>query len=285
MSRVTHEITYDLKETGRRYTGKDRSKLDIPATVKIINSPEVQELVKTGAMIGWNGHQIRQRFGMYPPESIISGDGKVTLLEPAFKTVSLSASKDGIVTHKQEFFENPTGEHCYIQFKANQGGFSTACEFEQDIDGTVRPVVFAGFDYVYIPNYVGNKGNGTFDAFDSIGADSPAFAMVRQLLEEQICQMYDNIHSQFQLTDLARQAFNRVQQLEQEAADNERKARLRRERLLQKQQEMYDSALCPTVPADAMLEQANLFLQQQQAKADKQAEGNLSSNFLGRLLG
>jgi Asp-tRNA(Asn)/Glu-tRNA(Gln) amidotransferase A subunit family amidase len=109
--------------------------------------------------------------------------------------------------------------------------------------------------------------------------------MVQQLLEEQICQMYDNIHSQFQLTDLARQAFNRVQQLEQEAADNERKARLRRDRLLQKQQEQYDSALCPTVPAAAMIEQANLFLQQQQAKAETPVQGNLSSNFLGRLLG
>jgi len=108
-SRKTNTLKYDLKKRGRTVTGQDRSNVDMQAMVEQINSAKTQELVNTGSLIGFYGHQIRQRFGMFPPETAII-DGKVVRLEPAFKTKSIKAYPDGTVEHQHEFLDNESGE-------------------------------------------------------------------------------------------------------------------------------------------------------------------------------
>ncbi|TPT82704.1 hypothetical protein [Acinetobacter baumannii] len=143
-SRITKTLTYNLANRGRKYGGKDRSNVDIQGMIRKINSPEVQEQVDAGFMNGFCGHQIRQRWGMVPPESI-EIDGKIIYLEPATRTLSVKAFDDGTVEHKQEFFENVAGEHVMRQYKAKIGGFSTAVNFF--VDGPILRPNMAGAFY------------------------------------------------------------------------------------------------------------------------------------------
>ena len=66
--RKTKRITFNLHERGRQFLGKDRSNVDMNEMIKQINSPQVQEMVKTGTLYGYNGHEIRKRYGMNPPD-------------------------------------------------------------------------------------------------------------------------------------------------------------------------------------------------------------------------
>ncbi|ESK56324.1 hypothetical protein [Acinetobacter tjernbergiae] len=60
--RKTKRITYNL-ERGRLYLGKDRGNVDMNEMIRQINSPKVQEMVKTKTLYGYNGHEIRKRYG------------------------------------------------------------------------------------------------------------------------------------------------------------------------------------------------------------------------------
>ena len=88
----TKIISYNLKDRGRRYRGKDRN-FDIAAIVKAINSPACQERVRKRDMLGYYGHWPRQKFGIYPAEGGIEG-GKPAVVEPALVTTLLRAYPD-----------------------------------------------------------------------------------------------------------------------------------------------------------------------------------------------
>jgi len=49
-----------------------------------INHPKVQEMIKSVTMYGYNGHEIRRRYGIFPPESVIIG-GKVVLFRASIQ--------------------------------------------------------------------------------------------------------------------------------------------------------------------------------------------------------
>ncbi|MEG2724072.1 MAG: hypothetical protein RR944_15405, partial [Acinetobacter sp.] len=115
--RKTKRITYNLHERGRSHLGKDRSNVDMNEMIRQINSPQVQEMVKTGTLYGYNGHEIRKRYGMNPPDSVII-DGKVVYLERSFRTIEAHADKDGNVTHVTEFLDNESGEYARTQYQA-----------------------------------------------------------------------------------------------------------------------------------------------------------------------
>ena len=85
----TEILKYNLYDRGRKHTGQDRSDVDIEKMIDRINAPDTQELVKTGGLFGYYGHQIRQRFGMNPPETAMI-NGKKIHLEPAFRTIYLN---------------------------------------------------------------------------------------------------------------------------------------------------------------------------------------------------
>lgn len=86
MSRITAAITYNLKDRKRLHTGEDRPEYQVPYLVAHINSPAVQEFVKKGDLYGYCGHQIRQLYGMQPPETVII-NGKEIRIESASHAV------------------------------------------------------------------------------------------------------------------------------------------------------------------------------------------------------
>lgn len=144
----TSVISYNLKERGRHYRGRDRH-YDIAAIVRAINSPECQEKVHNRDMLGFYGHWPRVKFGLDPVEGALE-KGKPALVEPALVTTFLEASPDGTVRHQAEFLETDSGKIAQKLFESKTGGFSSAID--------ERRPAFYGFDYVLEPNYTTNRG-------------------------------------------------------------------------------------------------------------------------------
>lgn len=254
MSRITKSITYNLNERGRQHTGRDRSNVDVQAMIKKINSPAIQEQVDSGTLNGFCGHQIRQRYGMIPPETVII-DGKTILLEPAIRTVYLSAEDDGTVTHKQEFYENVAGEHVLRQYKAKVGGFSTAVNYL--VNGpTLTPNVFGGFDYVFSPNFLDNASIGLFDS----ATTEEVMPLINTMLEHEIVSLFDSMSDSNQSWEYIQAMSQRARKAETEL----RRLRLQTKRRVEKAKEIeldaYDSALCGTVSFEDEMRNAEAFL-------------------------
>lgn len=267
MSRKTKLITFNLKDNGRIFTGQDRSNIDLKAWVDLINSPQSQEMISTGGMFGYYGHQIRQLFGMYPSETEVIGD-KILKISPAIRTVELKADQDGTVSHRVEFLETPEGEHAYRQYKAKVGGFSMACDFK-NVMGKIFPTLLGGFDYVLQPNYVNNTSHGMFDSAN------PLAKMIKQNLELSVTELYDCIHScnyaQFSTEEAAAQMLEAAQlenKFMEEMAKIQRREKLQHER----QQQILDSALCPTVPFGDFLNESNQFLDLKEEKTEQKKD-------------
>lgn len=278
MSRKTKALTYSLKDRGRTFTGQDRSNVDLPTMIAKINSNEVQEMVKTKSLIGYYGHQIRQRFGMYPPESVIV-DGKMVRLEPAIRTIEIHADSDGTVTHKQEFFNNEAGEFALKQYQANAGGFSTAVTYNETSSGKLLTKLFAGFDYVQVPNFVDNAGDGMLydglfvqdhgegiSMFDSAMTLDPVTAILAQSLERQIAQTFDSIHTQIALAGYAEKAFDQLgSALKDNVRLRDRAARYAKIRQARENERM-ESMVCSVRSFDSVIEEANQFLQDEEER-------------------
>ena len=243
--RKTKRIKFNLFERGRKHSGRDRANVDMKEMINQINHPKVQEMIKTGTLYGYNGHEIRRRYGMLPPESTLI-DGKVVYLEPAFRTVEAYADKDGNVTHAAEFFDNEAGEYARKQYLARVGGFSSAQNYRRAGMGLV-PVGFFGFDYVMQPNYTTNVGDGQlfdglavpeqqdgliacFDSATDVSQLAPSEAMIAHLLEQQILRDFDSIHAQLQLHQFNEQALDQVGSLSDELAKRDRRAALQAQR-------------------------------------------------------
>jgi|SRR5580765_892984 len=161
----TNVITYNLKDRGRQYRGKERH-FNIRAIVAAINGPACQERVRNRDMQGYYGHWPRIKFGMNPAEGGLDG-GKPALVEPALVTTLLRAHEDGTIEHQAEFLDTDSGQVAAKLYASRTGGFSSA------IDQKTR-TVFCGFDYVLEPNYSTNRGYTLDDVrdmtLDDIGA-------------------------------------------------------------------------------------------------------------------
>lgn len=167
----TKLITYNLRERGRQYRGKERS-FNIRAIVAAINGPACQERVKNRDMLGYYGHWPRVKFGMNPAEGGLDA-GKPSLVEPALVTTLLRAHDDGTIEHQAEFLDNDPGQVAAKLYSGRVGGFSSA------IDQT-RPEFF-GFDYVLEPNYSTNRGYTLDDVRDMTLDDIEAAIYDEQL--------------------------------------------------------------------------------------------------------
>ena len=244
-ARKTKKIQYNLFERGRQHSGKNRANVDMKEMINQINHPRVQEMIKSGTLYGYNGHEIRRRYGMFPPESVII-DGKVVYLESAFRTLESYADKNGDVTHVAEFLDNAAGEHARKQYLARVGGFSSAQDYRRSGLGLV-PVNFYGYDYVTQPNYVTNVGDGQlfdglavpeqqdgliscFDSATDVSLLSPSEAMIANMLEQQILRDFDNIHAQLQLHQFNEHALDQVDLLANQLAKREQRAVLQAQR-------------------------------------------------------
>ncbi len=284
-SRITKTLTYNLANRGRVHGGKDRSNVDIQGMIRKINSAEVQEQVDAGFMNGFCGHQIRQRWGMVPPESI-EIDGKMIYLEPATRTLSVKAFDDGTVEHKQEFFENVAGEHVMRQYKAKIGGFSTAVNFF--IDGPIlRPNIFAGFDYVFSPNYVDNASIGLFDSSTA----SEVLPIINQMLDTEIVALYDSMYASNQDYEYIQAMSKRAREAERELNKLKRQTARRVQKTQQITLDQYDNSLYSnTLNFDQQFEEARTFLsisiaesEKNKTQPEKQADQMMSKfgGFLG----
>ncbi|OJU92394.1 MAG: hypothetical protein BGO19_14045 [Acinetobacter sp. 38-8] len=243
--RKTKRITFNLHERGRKHSGKDRSNVDMNEMIRQINSPQVQEMVKTGTLYGFNGHEIRKRYGMNPPDSTVI-DGKVVYLERSFRTLECYADKNGNVSHVTEFLDNESGEWARKQYLARIGGFSSAQNYKKAGLGLI-PVGFFGFDYVGQPNYSTNVGDGQlfdglaipveqnglvacFDSATDLTLLSPSEAMIAHLLEQQIVRDFDNIHTQLQLLQMNSQALEQIDTLAGQIARKEKRQLIQAQR-------------------------------------------------------
>lgn len=269
--RKTKRITFNLHERGRQFLGKDRSNVDMSEMIKQINSPQVQEMVKTGTLYGYNGHEIRKRYGMNPPDSVII-DGKVVYLERAFRTLECYADKEGNVSHVTEFLDNESGEYARKQYLARVGGFSSAQNYKRAGLGLI-PVGFYGFDYVTQPNYTTNVGDGQlfdglaipveqdglvacFDNATDITQLSASEAMIAHLLEQQIVRDYDNIHTQTELLNMHGQALDQIDVLSTQVARKERREALQ----AQRQHDLYSGMVGEVRSFDSVCEEADALL-------------------------
>lgn len=302
--RKTKAITYNLFDRGRQHTGIDRSNVDLNSMVDLINSAQVQEMVRTGQMIGYYGHQVRQRFGMIPPESVPI-NGKMVYLEPAHRTISIKADKNGDVTHQAEFFDNRAGEFARQQYQAKVGGFSTAVNYLRD-GVKLKPSGFFGFDYVTQPNYATNIGDGQlfdglfipespdpnliacFDSATELSSLSNSQAVIAHMLEEQIIQCYDNIDAQMAMLSHIDQSSSQINYLQDKLFLKERKQQIQ----AQRQEDIRSQFTYSHRSFDSALQEAEEFLGQideganpkRRTEIDEKKESVLSSglrSFLG----
>lgn len=250
--RKTDLITFNLFDRGRKHTGQTRDNVDKKAWIDLINSPATQEMISTGSMLGYYGHQIRQLWGITPPESVPLG-GKIIHISPALRTIEMTCDQEGNVTHRQEFLETPEGDFALSRYKAKVGGFSAAHDYTT-VDNKIVPTLCAGMDFVLQPNYATNIGNGVL--MDSVVGND----LVRHALEVSTIEMYDNIfQTQFAMNE-ADSNLIRAMTAENKLLEEMEKLERRKQLILSKDQLMYDSALCPTVSLDQYLQDTNRFL-------------------------
>lgn len=259
MSKKTRTITYNLADRGRAHNGVDRSDLDIRSAVNRINALDVQELVSSGDLYGYYGHELRARFGMNPPDVWVNPQtGENIRIEPALRTIELSADNDGNVTTRHEFLDTDSGKYSQRLYANNAGGFSSAMLRRMNEAGKYEVTGFAGFDYVRQPNYNTNRGDGMFDslfwiedaeevAFDSMANVTPERAALMAALETAIIHQYDSmataIHSDMMISHYQKEALS-AQDLfiarQNQLANVKARQQARKE-------EIYDSLICPSV--------------------------------------
>ncbi|WOE40069.1 hypothetical protein [Acinetobacter chinensis] len=271
--RKTKRLKFNLFERGRKHSGVDRSNVDMKSMINLINAPDIQEHVKAGTLRGYNGHEIRQRYGMNPPDTVII-DGKVVNLTPSFRTIEFQAESNGDVSHVAEFFDNDQGEWALRQYKARAGGFSSAQNYKRQGLGLIAVAVF-GFDYVTQPNYVTNVGDGQlfdglaipaetegliscFDSATDVSLLSPAEAMLANMLEQQIVRSFDSIHASLNMQIQNDNALEQIAVLNEQLFKRERVQQIQQQR----QQELYSSMVGEIRSFDSACAEATHKLQQ-----------------------
>lgn len=167
----TEMLTYNVHDRGRKHRGVERL-FDTVALAKLINSPETQERVKKGDLIGYYGHWARVKFGMATQEVGLL-DGKIVATPTAVRTVYLSCDTNGNITHQAEFLNTEQGKYAASLYASKAGGWSSAIDAIPGSKPSI-PVAFQGMDYVLEPNYDTNRGyvRGMLDSVTT-GQETP----------------------------------------------------------------------------------------------------------------
>lgn len=175
-------IKYNLKDRGRRFTGKERN-FNIQAICSEINGPACQERVKLRDLVGFYGHWPRRIWGLNAAEGGIA-NGKAQKVEPAIVSTHLRAYQDGTIEHKVEFLDTEAGQLAARLYNGKTGGFSSAID---EINNR-----FYGFDYVLSPNYSGNRGYElTMDDTEGMTLDDMASASYKEQVSGMLA-LYDS---------------------------------------------------------------------------------------------
>lgn len=195
MSKRTGVIRYNLHDTGRQFTGQAR-KLDIPAAMRLFNGPTLQESIRKGDIVGYVGHQWREKYGLDVPEVVVV-DGKQVVLEPAVKTISARCLPDGWLEHEQEFLDTAPGRIAQRLWEGKSWGFSSA--IHAPAQGGLRvPLGYFGMDFVRAPNYDDNRGYGAM--LDSVG---PGCFEDAGMYVADTAALYDSVDSMIRDSDEA----------------------------------------------------------------------------------
>ncbi|MFJ3487111.1 hypothetical protein ACIPL1_27385 [Pseudomonas sp. NPDC090202] len=177
MGKRTGVISYNLNDTGRKFTGQPR-KIDIDAAMRLFNGPAMQEAVRKGDIKGYVGHQFREKFGLNTPETVFV-DGKQVTLEPAVRTIFIKCLPTGEIQHEQEFMDTASGRVAQRLWESKAYGFSSAIHAPEE-NGVRVPLGYFGMDVVSAPNYDSNRGYTVM--LDSVGAG--AFSQADTFLAE-----------------------------------------------------------------------------------------------------
>lgn len=281
MPKKTKLITYNLSDRGRsKEVGMDRSDVSVQSMVDNINATRTQELVASGDMYGYYGHELRGRFGMNPPDVWVNPNTNETIrIEPAIRTIKLSADSDGNVTTQHEFLDTDSGKYSERLYANKVGGFSSAVMRKMGANGLYDVTGFHGYDFVRQPNYNTNRGHGIFDAlfieqedgefaFDSVAGMTAQQSVIKSALETAIVHQYDSILTAIQSDAVINHYQNEVIAAQEEAIN--RQARLDNIRASQKSRKeaVFDSLICPSVSFDAITAQWDSFNQQGTSDSD-----------------
>jgi hypothetical protein len=270
MPKKTDLITYNLAERGRKHSGVDRSDMDIQSAINHINSASVQELVNSGDLFGYYGHETRARFGMSPPDSWVNSAGETVPIVPAIRTIKLSANSNGDVTHKAEFLNTNEGKYSEGLYASKVGGFSSAIMRKRGSNGLYGVTGFYGFDYVRSPNYNTNRGESLFDAlfveeedgefaFDSVAGMTPQQSMIKSALETAIMHQYDSITTAIASDAMINHYQNEVVAAQEEAINREVRLNNIRASRVSRKEAIFDSLICPSVPFSEITAQWDSF--------------------------
>ena len=222
-------------------------------------------------MYGYYGHELRGRFGMNPPDVWVNPDtGESIRLEPAIRTIKLSADNDGNVTHQEEFLDTDNGKYSERLYANNAGGFSSAVMRKMGNAGKYDVTGFHGFDYVRQPNYHTNRGNGMFDAmfwtdedaemaFDSLTGLSPERIAMKSALEAAIIHQYDSVATAINADTMIAHYQNEALASQNALITRDKRHASLEQRRHERQQAVYDSLVCPSVPFDEISAQWDSF--------------------------
>lgn len=152
---------FSLTELFRKNTYQNGRNYLISAVANILNSPETQERMKLGELYGYYGHGRREHHFnktgsiRLPETSVIMVEGAPVVVDnvPSNRTIAISISPDGVVSHTEEILDTPTGQIVNGLEKSNAGGWSWATKGGiQSGKAIIRE--YAGCDYVGIPNFL-----------------------------------------------------------------------------------------------------------------------------------
>lgn len=164
MSNKKITATFNIFKTGREYSNKERGYV-LDNVTKVINSPIVQERVRTRQAFGYFGHTIRELAGKMSlgAKNVLklpSGQEIVADAVPGCVCTALSIDDKGNVTHTQEVFTSTNdGKSMLALHDAKAGGFSWAASGAVNSGNTILDDWF-GFDYVPNPLNLNNNGFG-----------------------------------------------------------------------------------------------------------------------------
>ena len=167
-------VKFNIFETGRKYTNKDRGYV-LDNVTSVINSAAVQERVKTRQLFGYAGHTIREMAGKMALSAktvvkLPSGQEIIADSTPGCVCTHLEIDEEGNVTHEQEVFDHtPDGKTIMALHNSKAGGFSWASTGGAKGGNTLLSDLF-GFDYVPNPLNLNNNGYGlVLDSIDDNG--------------------------------------------------------------------------------------------------------------------
>lgn len=151
--------TFNIFNDGRKYNTAPQSYI-LSSVQAVANHPATKERISLNEAIGFYGHRARELAKKLKPteKEVIQVDGKAVVMhtEPAIRCAGFSCDDKGNVTHTEEFLDTTDGKAALAAYESGNGGFSWALGGSNGTGRGFASVAkeFAGFDYVYQPNFI-----------------------------------------------------------------------------------------------------------------------------------